>query len=345
MISIIIPSYNHSKYIKKCIDSVFAQTYQDWELIIIDDGSKDNSNQIIAQYNDKRITHIRQENAGAHNAINKGISIATGNYIAFLNSDDEYHKDRLQKCITIFEQKPSIDFISTWLNIVDDDSKILGLKQAWENLEPWPVPDKMNSYYYSSSFSKKLLCGNFIATTSNMIFKKDILNKIGMMENLRFTHDWDFALRASLFGNCEIIPEYLLKYRLHANNTIKTNQDWLNIENAWVWATYYPEVFESSQQLGLTEFNPNKFIEEFESSSNFLHLEKLIILIQILQKTLNTKYVLNNKDILESLILYAKRLPANEVLKVKSIEDSKFIKKIIKNLLAKTTYQIRGENK
>ena len=94
-VSVIIPVYNSEKYIEKCINSVLAQTYQNYEIIVINDGSKDNSGKIMEQLQDKypdKIKYIEQENMGVAKTRNKGIEIATGDYIAFMDNDDYIEK-------------------------------------------------------------------------------------------------------------------------------------------------------------------------------------------------------------------------------------------------------------
>src|ERR1700756_4754280 len=105
MISVVIPSYNHEKFIARCVDSVLAQTYGDWELIVIDDGSRDSSNEMLAAYaaRDSRITHLQQENRGAHATINRGLALAKGDILTILNSDDEFHPNRFERCLAEFD--------------------------------------------------------------------------------------------------------------------------------------------------------------------------------------------------------------------------------------------------
>ena len=95
--SIVIPTYNRATFLQKAIESVLAQTYTDWELIIIDDGSTDNTKDVVSQYGDSRIKYIYQENAERSAARNNGIMHATGDYICFLDSDNYIKADRLQK--------------------------------------------------------------------------------------------------------------------------------------------------------------------------------------------------------------------------------------------------------
>ncbi|MDD3597278.1 MAG: glycosyltransferase [Sulfuricurvum sp.] len=236
MVSIIIPSYNHEKYIQRCIDSVLNQTYSDWELIIIDDGSSDSSNELIGLYTDTRIKHVMQENGGAHNAINRGLSLAQGEYLTILNSDDEYHAQRLEKCIRYFSVNADIDLISTWIDVVDAESRKLGTKQAWHNMEPWEIKNKQKTFASTEDYALNALMSNFVSTTSNMIFKRSVYEKVGGMRNLRFTHDWDFLLRVCSDHHCYNLSEPLLNYRIHNTNTISSNRKWMLFEICWIIA-------------------------------------------------------------------------------------------------------------
>ena len=105
LVSIIMPAYNASKYIAESVDSVLAQTYQNWELIIIDDGSKDNTAEIIGNYTDKRIKFYKNEtNLGVSAARNKAIQIAQGSWTAFLDSDDRWSEEKLERQLKFAEQ-------------------------------------------------------------------------------------------------------------------------------------------------------------------------------------------------------------------------------------------------
>ena len=127
MISIIVPVYNAEKYIKKTIDSVKAQTYSDWELILVDDGSTDNSAQEILASNDERIRYVRNESGkkGAAGARNYGISIALGRYIAFIDADDIWQKDKLQKTLDYMERN-EYEFVFTAYDFGDENAESVG---------------------------------------------------------------------------------------------------------------------------------------------------------------------------------------------------------------------------
>lgn len=271
MISIIIPSYNHAKYIKKCIDSVLNQTYKNWELIIIDDGSKDSSVEIIESYRDKRITLIQQSNAGAHSAINRGLALTKGEYLTILNSDDEYHANRLRECMRVFQEQPEVDFISTWINIVDDASQILGVKEAWKNMHPWEIKNQNLTFLDSDDYALNALMANFVSTTSNMIFKREVYAQLGGMRNLRFAHDWDFLLRVCSKFNCYNLEKPLMNYRVHGSNTISTNRKWMLFEVCWVIAAnidkFSQKLFPSFSMECLNKNSAN-LLESFNFQGN-----------------------------------------------------------------------------
>ncbi len=238
MISVVIPSYNHEKFIERCVDSVLAQSFADWELIVIDDGSKDGSNAILAAYaaRDPRIIHIQQENRGAHNTINRGLAMARGEFLTILNSDDEYHPERFSRCMEAFEADEALMLVSSWIEVVDVDSKPLGTKMGWLNMDPWPIANKVASFAGTDDYALNALMANFVSTTSNMMFRRQVYEQAGAMRNLRFAHDWDFLLRICSQYRCVNLPAALMKYRIHGSNTISSNRKWMLFEVCWVLA-------------------------------------------------------------------------------------------------------------
>ena len=238
LLSIIIPSYNHALYIGEAIQSVINQTYQNWELIIIDDGSKDSSIDIIEGYvkKDSRIQLVKQENSGAHNAINRGLAMSKGKYLAVLNSDDIFEDNRFAVMISEMEDNPQVEFTCSYITVINSTGKKLGVKMGWRNMESWVVPHRELSFAATDDFKLNLLMGNFTSTTSNFLFTRALYEKIGGMRNLRFAHDWDFALRAAEVTECKLIEVPLMRYRVHETNTISTNRKWMLFEIVWMWA-------------------------------------------------------------------------------------------------------------
>lgn len=255
LLSIIIPSYNHEKYIGEAIQSVMNQKYKNWELIIVDDGSTDCSVEIIENFDDDRIKLITQQNQGAHNAINRGLGEAKGEYLAILNSDDLYEPERFEIMIGEMERNPKIEFLCSYIRVIDSSGKNLGVKEGWKNMEPWIAPHRELSFAVTEDFKLNLIMSNFTSTTSNFLFTRSLYAKIGGMRNLRFAHDWDFALRAAEASECKLIEKPLLKYRVHESNTISSDRKWMLFEIAWMWAAnldrfYGTKLFKTQHDSG-----------------------------------------------------------------------------------------------
>ena len=130
-VSVIIPSYNHSKFIEECIVSVFNQTYSNIEVIVIDDGSSDGSDELLRQLSFKYpFNLILKHNEGVCATLNRGIKIAKGDFITFIASDDFMPPERLEQQVSLLQNKPEIDVIAGTIAVVDDHSKILSHKSS-----------------------------------------------------------------------------------------------------------------------------------------------------------------------------------------------------------------------
>ena len=193
-ISVIIPTYNREKLIRKSIQSVLNQTYYYIEIIIIDDCSHDNTNKEVKKIKDKRIRYIKlRKNKGANYCRNLGIKKATGEYISFLDSDDIFHKNKLERQIKNMKiNKSNFDFCK--IRIYIDNTNIFKM------IFP-------NSFQEKSILNGKIfdeLCkGNFISTQSILV-KKNILEKYLFDERMPRLQDYDLLLR--------IIPKVKISY-------------------------------------------------------------------------------------------------------------------------------------
>ena len=126
-VSIVLPSYNHEKYVRECIQSALDQTYQDFEIIITDDGSTDGTVNVIKEFDDSRIQlYTHTENEGACNAINNCIKKAAGEYIAVLNSDDAWEPTKLEKQVKYLDSHPEIGAVFTKVVLVDEAGNLIG---------------------------------------------------------------------------------------------------------------------------------------------------------------------------------------------------------------------------
>jgi len=240
LISVVIPSYNHSRYISEAVLSVMNQSFYNWELIVIDDGSTDDSWPYLSTLTDPRITVFRQANQGAHNTINRGLALCRGQFLTILNSDDVFDRARFRDCLDLLQSSPLIDLVVSWVEIIDQDGTTLGLKKAWHNCEPWPLTNASSSFAATDNLMANILQSNFAATTSNIFMRRRVYDGIGGMRNLRYAHDWDFILRAALSFGCQLLPKPLLKYRVHPTNTIKTGRAEMLLEICMLMAIFMP---------------------------------------------------------------------------------------------------------
>lgn len=221
LVSVIMPSYNHEKYISEAIESVLNQSHKDLELIIVDDASKDSSGEIIKAYQEKdgRIQAIFHcQNKGIAVTINDGIERASGRYIAIIASDDIWVFDKLEKQLNVLEKDEDLVVYSDSL-IIDSYGNLVVKRPAKKRSAP--------QWEKSGNIFKKLLAGNFVCGSS-IIFKRANLKDIRYEERYKYVNDWKFALDLAKNYNYYFIPESLVKYRMHGKNSIRQDgQGWL----------------------------------------------------------------------------------------------------------------------
>jgi len=218
-VSVVIPAYNHEKFIGPAIDSVLQQSMQDFELVIVDDGSTDTTASVIKAYDDDRIRYFYQENQDAFNTINRGISLAEGDFIAILNSDDMYTADRLQRMLEAQQETGAVCLISDVIPISDRGKEFTDPDFGWN------VWHRKNRDFFKQcgDLYTAFLKGNFMVTTSNLFMKRSAAAKVGKFCSLRYLHDYDFIFRMLLKFPDQVQylqDEKLLYYRIHDGNTL-----------------------------------------------------------------------------------------------------------------------------
>ena len=273
--SIVIPSYNHRAFIGDAIQSVLSQSEGNLELIVVDDGSTDDSLEVITDYSDERLKVFPQTNRGAHAAINRGLEESSGEYLAILNSDDVYHPERLKMSQEYLEVNPQIGLMGSYIEIIDGDNKVLGIKHGYKDFEPWPIQNPGKSFRAGSDLQAALLTENYFATTSNFVFRRRIYEKVGDFRALRYAHDWDFALRIASVTGLGLLPEALIRYRIHENNTIRENLEAMIFEICWCLAVHIPRHFAKVQFY--PGFTPGKRIEQLLNSVYTYDCDQVLI--------------------------------------------------------------------
>ena len=262
-VSVVIPSYNHGLFIEQTVDSVLSASFSDFELVIVDDGSTDNTLEILQPYRaDPRVRIRTQENRGAHAALNVGLSLATGHLLFVLNSDDVYHRDRIRKIVDRFRAEPDAVAACTWLEVIDGDGKRLGIKEGHRTLPPWPPPTCGPYLSDLGDPELALLETNFVSTTSNVAFRRTLMDTGGLdFLPLRYTHDWDFLLAAIGHGRLAFIEEPLVQYRVHGDNTIREGQDRakgeMRFEVMWTVCRHADSLCARKVEAGLDPGNVN----------------------------------------------------------------------------------------
>ncbi|MCI5147221.1 MAG: glycosyltransferase family 2 protein [Candidatus Electrothrix sp. AR3] len=164
LISVVIPAYNHEQFIGPAIDSVLNQSWKNLELIVVDDGSTDATAEVIKAYTDPRLSYYYQENQDAFNTINRGLGLATGEYVAILNSDDIYTPDRLEKLVAAQEKSKSSCLFTDVIPISDAGEEFTDPAFGWHI---WHQKNR-DWYFTCQDLYTAFLKGNFMVTTSNL---------------------------------------------------------------------------------------------------------------------------------------------------------------------------------
>jgi len=204
LVSIVIATHNYGQYIEQAVESVIKQTFTDWELVIIDDGSTDNTKENLSSLlKDKRITYFWQENLGQPKAKNRGIQLAKGEFIAFLDADDAWLPEKLEKQLPVFDKDLEIGITYTGLQIMNENGQLGEIRQC----------KKLKGNVFKESLYQT------IPPFSSTIVRKTVLKEVGLFnEHIPLAIDFELWLRVSMRYQFNYIDEPLLFYRTgHAN--------------------------------------------------------------------------------------------------------------------------------
>lgn len=198
LISCIVPVFNGERYLEKTLDSILGQTYQPIEIIVVNDGSTDKTKTIVDKYSNK-VSYYWQLNAGTAAARNRGLDVAKGEFVAFLDADDLWHPKKLEIQIDRFKANPKLDFCITnvqnfWIPELAEEEK-----QFKDHYRSQPLPGY---------------------TTHTLLARQTLFEKIGQFNiTLRHSDDTEWFLRASEQGSfMELLPDVLVFRRIHQNN-------------------------------------------------------------------------------------------------------------------------------
>lgn len=200
LVSVITASYNMGKYVGLAVDSVLAQDYPALEIIVVDDGSTDDTSAVLAKYrDDPRVNLIRQENAGQTVAKNRGVQSARGEYIAFCDADNLWLPNKLSRQMEFFNDHGNLAVVYGDISLIDADGRPLPTTQARR---------------YSGKITGRLLVDNFV-TFNTAVVSKQVMTAVGWFdESLRMGIDYDLWLRISVDHTFLYLAEPLVLYRI-----------------------------------------------------------------------------------------------------------------------------------
>jgi teichuronic acid biosynthesis glycosyltransferase TuaG len=204
LVSVVIPVYNHQEFVGDAIESVLAQNYNSLEVLVVDDGSTDNTATVVRNFGN-RVRYFYKNNGGTSSALNVGIKCARGTHVCWLSSDDMFLPTKIQKQIKLFENHPGLGMVYTDWYETDEQANIKKLFRS---------PDLLTR----NQAALTLLKGNCINGSTVMI-KSDCFKKVGYFkENYLQAHDHEMWLRLCRYFRFGHIPEPLLLYRRHHKN-------------------------------------------------------------------------------------------------------------------------------
>ncbi|ALF56202.1 glycosyl transferase family A [Nostoc piscinale CENA21] len=203
-ISVIIPTYNSEKTIKTTVDSVFSQSFTDFELIVINDGSTDSTLDIVSQIQDSRLKVFSFENAGGNVSRNRGLQQAVGEFVSFLDADDVWTSGKLVSQLEALQDNIDAKVAYSWTDYIDENGKFL---VSGSHIT-------VNGDVY-----ERLLVSNFLENGSNpLIYREALIELGGFDESLSAAQDWDMWLRLAAKYSFICVPKVQILYRVSANS-------------------------------------------------------------------------------------------------------------------------------
>lgn len=246
LISIVTASYNYENYIKETIESVIAQTYTNWEMIIVDDGSKDNSVEVIKSYceKDSRIKLYQHEggvNKGLVETVKLGIEKAKGEWIAFLESDDSIVPEYLEEKFKVLEQNSDVNFIFNDVNMFGNNEIIEKYNKHFAKSK-----EILSQYSYPANLLKHFLKINLVPTFSAVMIKKEILIQIDYDVAFKPLLDWYLWSQLAKNNKFYYLDKKLTNWRMHKGSYISVKQ---TIKEEFNWNRQLHKVINNNSLL------------------------------------------------------------------------------------------------
>ena len=213
LVSIVIPAYNRAHLVPDALESCLNQTHPHIEIIVVDDGSTDNTVEMIREQYGGRVQLIQQRNQGPAIARNTGVEAAQGDFIQFCDTDDQLHPTKIERCLPFLLDQPDVGLVYTRFRFVDSDGKT-------------PLPLPLSTLLPDNSFCDLIRSNGAPIQTSTTLFRKSAFQTVGGFradENQRCAEDWDLLLRLATQYDIVGVDEVLVDYRKHPEGITASN--------------------------------------------------------------------------------------------------------------------------
>lgn len=223
-VTVVIPAYNAMRYLPETMETALAQTFTDFEVLVVNDGSTDNTAEWVSQVTDPRVRIVSQENKGLAGARNTGIAHAKGEYIAYLDADDLWEPTKLEKQVRCLDENPEVGLVYTWTALADQYGKSTG---------------RVISSHAEGNVWQELIEFNMVCCGSTPLIRRSCFDVVGLFSpDVSPSDDWDMWLRIANKFSFGVVKEALIRYRQHPSNSSKNFQLMLDTSRTLIERTF-----------------------------------------------------------------------------------------------------------
>ena len=223
-VTVVIPAYNAMRYLPETMETALAQTFTDFEVLVVNDGSTDHTAEWISQVTDPRVRIVSQENKGLAGARNTGIAHAKGEYIAYLDADDLWEPTKLEKQVRCLDENPEVGLVYTWTALADQYGKSTG---------------RVISSHAEGNVWQELIEFNMVCCGSTPLIRRSCFDVVGLFSpDVSPSDDWDMWLRIANKFAFGVVKEALIRYRQHPSNSSKNFQLMLDTSRTLIERTF-----------------------------------------------------------------------------------------------------------